>query len=430
MLAGSHNIVTRSVARSIRGWGEGRATLVGRAESAAAPWAALVNGTAAHALDFDDYDPAAIAHASAVIVPALLAVAEARNLSGHALLDAYIVGFEILARVGQAVNPGHYARGWHATSTIGTLAAAVACGRLLRLDAGTMEHALGLGTSMAAGSRSQLGTMAKPVHAGLAAKAGVLAAELAANGITAATDSIGGPRGFGEMFSDSGIERFDSALAKLGTTRALEEVGLVVKRFPSCGSTLRSIDGVLELRTKYGFSPAEVDSISTAVPEQNARNLMYSAPRNAMEARFSMQYCLAVALLHGELSLADFTPEAIGRPEVRAWLPRIKMHAYPAPSEGENLADRQPAVTTIHLMDGHSLVASVRYAKGTLANPLTAAELSAKFRTCGASCLDASALTAGEAALENIDSAAGVRDVMQYLAGNRSVVAEREFASA
>lgn len=429
MLAGSHNIVTQGVARSIKGWGEGCATLVGRVESAAAPWAALVNGTAAHALDFDDYDPAAIAHVSAVIVPALLAVAETRDLSGHALLDAYIVGFEILARVGQAVNPEHYARGWHATSTIGALGAAVACARLLKLDAAATGHALGLGTSMATGSRSQLGTMAKPVHAGLAAKAGVLAAELAANGITAATDSISGPRGFGEMFGNVGIERFDGALARLGATRALEELGLVVKRFPSCGSTLRSVDGLLELKEKHGFAPEEVDGVLTVVPEQNARNLLYPAPRNAMEARFSMQYCLAVALLHGGLSLTDFTPEAVDRPDVRTWLPRIQMRAQPDPSGGENLEDRQPAVTTVRLKDGRHLVTSVRYAKGTLAHPLTAAELSAKFRTCGTSCLDTETIIAGEAALGNIDAAASVRDVMQHLAGNHNV-AEREFARA
>src|SRR5690606_852739 len=140
----------------------------------APPWAALVNGAAAHALDFDDnFDPAK-AHASAVLVPAILALAEGRAgeppISGFAMLDAYIVGLQIMGRTGQGVNPYHRDRGWHATATLGAIGAAAACARLLRLSAGQAAHALSLATSMASGSMAQFGTMAKPLHAGLAAK--------------------------------------------------------------------------------------------------------------------------------------------------------------------------------------------------------------------------------------------------------------------
>ena len=169
-IPGAVEPVTRRVFETVRDWGAGRATAIGFGTLLAAPWAALVNGTAAHALDFDDnFDPAK-AHATAVLAPAILALAEQEGASGRACLDAYIAGLQILGRVGQGVNPAHRNRGWHATATVGTIGAAAACARLLRLDAETAGHALSIATSMAAGFMSQFGTMTKPVHAGLAAK--------------------------------------------------------------------------------------------------------------------------------------------------------------------------------------------------------------------------------------------------------------------
>src|SRR5690606_570811 len=159
------------------------------------PWAALVNGTAAHALDFDDnFDPAK-AHATAVLAPAILALAEQEDASGAACLDAYIAGLQILGRVGQGLNPYHRNRGWHATATVGAVGAAAACARLLGLDARQAAYALSISTSMSAGFMSQFGTMTKPIHAGLAAKAGVIAASVAKNGIDAGMGTLDGRTG-------------------------------------------------------------------------------------------------------------------------------------------------------------------------------------------------------------------------------------------
>jgi hypothetical protein len=164
--------------------------VIGTGAALAAPWAALVNGTAAHALDFDDnFDPAK-AHATAVLAPAILALGEQEGASGADCLDAYIAGLQILGRTGQGVNPAHRNRGWHATATVGAIGAAAACARLLRLDDERAAAALSVATSMAAGFMSQFGTMTKPLHAGLAAKAGVLAASLARTGLTAGLDTL------------------------------------------------------------------------------------------------------------------------------------------------------------------------------------------------------------------------------------------------
>ena len=175
-IPGAAEPAAQRVFETVRGWGAGPSTALMLGARLAPPWAALVNGTAAHALDFDDnFDPAK-AHATAVLAPAILALAETEGASGRACLDAYVAGLQILGRVGQGVNPAHRNRGWHATATVGAIGAAAACARLLRLDARAAGYALSIATSMAGGFMSQFGTMTKPLHAGLAAKAGVMAA--------------------------------------------------------------------------------------------------------------------------------------------------------------------------------------------------------------------------------------------------------------
>src|SRR5688572_24674141 len=207
MVPGAVEPVTRRVFETVRGWGDGASTAVGTGVGLAPPWAALVNGTAAHALDFDDnFDPAK-AHATAVLAPAILAAAEAEGASGRACLDAYIAGLQILGRVGQGVNPAHRNRGWHATATVGAIGAAAACARLMKLDADKAGAAVSIATSMAGGFMSQFGTMTKPVHAGLAAKSGVLAAALAQAGIDAGLATLDGTHGMNRLMVGPDYER-------------------------------------------------------------------------------------------------------------------------------------------------------------------------------------------------------------------------------
>ena len=186
MLAGSGDVAVNNVHAAVAVWGTGECTVVGTPNRLSAPWAALVNGTAAHALDFDDVLEIGAAHASAALVPALLALGEERNASVAACLDAYLVGFEVLARLSEAMNMTHYFRGWHTTLSLGAPAVAAACARLLQLDEKRTLAAISLATSSSSGFKRQFGTMAKPVHAGLAAKSGLLAASMAAAGVTAA----------------------------------------------------------------------------------------------------------------------------------------------------------------------------------------------------------------------------------------------------
>src|SRR6187551_1475489 len=259
-IPGAGEPATLRVLETVAQWGEGPASAIGAGIGLAAPWAALVNGTAAHALDFDDnFDPAK-AHATAVLVPAILALAEQEGASGRACLDAYIAGLQILGRVGQGVNPAHRNRGWHATATVGAIGAAAACARLLRLDAEKAAFAVSIATSMAAGFMSQFGTMTKPVHAGLAAKSGIIAASLARAGLDAGLDTLDGPHGMNRLMVGPDYEQLRDTLThvehgqnlrfetdRIGEPLLILSSGFRVKRFPNCGSAHRAMDGVLDL---------------------------------------------------------------------------------------------------------------------------------------------------------------------------------------
>ena len=390
-IPGAVEPATRIVFETVSEWGAGPATAIGFGTGLAAPWAALVNGTAAHALDFDDnFDPGK-AHATAVLAPAILALAEQEDASGRACLDAYIAGLQILGRVGQGVNPAHRNRGWHATATVGAIGAAAACARLLGLDAEKAGFALSIATSMAAGFMSQFGTMTKPVHAGLAAKSGVIAASLARAGLDAGLETLDGPHGMNRLMVGPDYEHLRDTITHvehgqnlrfsteaIGQPLLILSSGFRVKRFPNCGSAHRSMDGLLELRDRYGFDAEEVEAVHVCAPVTHLANLMYTDPQSGLEAKFSLEYGVAVALLTGNAALADFTDDAAIRPEVRALYPRIHRHPVDK-SEGEF-----PTEVEVVLKDGRRFETKVPMPVGSLAAPFTTDQYWTKLDGCAA----------------------------------------------
>jgi 2-methylcitrate dehydratase PrpD len=406
-IPGAAEPVTRRVFETVQQWGDGPSVAIGQGARLPAPWAALVGGTAAHALDFDDnFDPAK-AHASAVLVPAIVALAEQEGASGRQCLDAYVAGLQILGRVGQGVNPAHRNRGWHATATVGAIGAAAACARLLRLDARQCAYAVSLGTSMAAGYMSQFGTMAKPLHAGLAAKSGVLAASLARAGLDAGLATLDSPTGMNRLMVGPDYEQLRDTLVhvehgqnlrfeteQVGEPLLLLSSGLKAKRFPNCGSAHRAMDGLAALIEEHGFAAADVAAVHVRAPVTHLNNLMYTAPEDAPQARFSLEYALAAILATGNCTLADFTDEAAARPALRAFYPRIHRHPVDK-AEGEF-----PTEVEVHLADGRRLETAVPWPVGSLASPFTAAQLWAKYDGCTAGLLGESAAAARQALAE------------------------------
>lgn len=358
--------------------GAPRCGILGVAERTGAGWAALANGTAAHALDFDDMCFVSLAHPSAPLVAAGLPVAELADAGGAALLDAYCVGFEIEAVLGRVMNPTHYEHGWHATATLGTIGAAATAARLLGQDAQTAACSMAIATSEASGLKESFGTMVKPLQAGLAGRSGVLAALLATAGLTASDRAVDGPQGLLVAMQARQPELGDAGAA-LGHVWEIVDGGITVKLYPSCAATHPTIDTLLDLRAEYGFVADEVEQIEIGVDAVTPTVLIHDRPTQGLEAKFSMHFCAAAAVANGRVDIQTFET-GLADPVIRRLLTRVRMRVDP--SVGGDQPALTEAMVTVRLADGRSLERRVRGARGYPSRPPTAEELDRKFRTC------------------------------------------------
>jgi 2-methylcitrate dehydratase PrpD len=380
LYAGRSDASTLAVANAF-GWqlaGEALLVTGGRQSPSVS---ALVNGTAAHALDYDDNFRPGMSHASAVIVPALLAVAERAGTSGRAFVDAYLVALQAQAFVGSGVAGSHYTAGWHGTSTVGSIGTAAGVAKLLGMDAYGIARALSLGASMASGTKGQFGTPAKPFHAGMAARNAVEAGLLAAEGLRGRPDILEGEQGFLEMFGGARPKGYDIAGIADHRDHVMETDGVMPKLHPCCGSTHLIIDALLDLMREMPIDPDAIVSIECHVGIANFRNLAYPEPRDEMEARFSMQYCLALALRKKALSLSDFTlptVEILGRDPL---LRKISMTHYTA-AEEERATSYLPHRLRITLEGGKTHEVERAFARGGLADPFSDDDRQTKFVDC------------------------------------------------
>ena len=410
ILAGASEPAARIVQRVVAGEGPGACRILGTSLTVSTANAALANGTAAHAHDFDDMCFVSLAHPSAPLVAAALAGAEAAHAPGAALLDAYVVGFEIEGRLGRAMNPRHYQRGWHCTSTIGTLGATAAVCRLRSLDRVATNHAFAIAASEASGLKENFGSMVKPLHAGLAARSAILAADLAAAGMTASLSAIDGPQGFLAAF-DSATLTLDELVADLGSRWEILETGITVKLYPSCAATHPALDAVLDLRRAGGFHAADVTSVDVGVDPITPTVLLYEAPANALEAKFSMPFCLAAAIVDGRVGLDTFDDARVHDPAIAEMRRRIVMRV------DATLDTSAPPLTqarvAVRLRDGRTLTAAANGARGYHERPASEQELAEKFRGCASRALDASAVTD---LLHAIRNAVDVSDVNELTA--------------
>jgi 2-methylcitrate dehydratase PrpD len=358
--------------------------VVGSSRRAPASLAAFANGTSAHALDLDDFSPTMM-HPSVCLVPPVLALGERERASGREVITAYAAGFETMARLCRALNPGHYARGWHSTSTAGVIGAAVAAGKLLGLDADGIATAMGIAASWSGGLRDNFGTAVKPLHAGSAGLHGVAAAELAARGLTASREILDGERGFLAVMANGDIE--ESAI----TAEALELAtsGIAFKRYACCGAIHTALDGLLALRAEHELRPDIVAAVTCAVNRWAPEILIHHTADTPAQGRFCVEYSLAVALADGEAGIAQYTDERVADPALRKLAARVDVVVDAALA-----VDRTafPATVTIETTDGRRLSATVDQARGTPELPLGTDELVAKFRSSAAGALPADGL--------------------------------------
>jgi 2-methylcitrate dehydratase PrpD len=349
--------------------GPPEATVIGRAERTDALTAAFVNGASANVLDFDDTHLPTVIHPAAPVIPAVLAMTERMPMTGAQLLHAAILGIEVECRIGNAVSPWHYARGWHITSTCGVIGAAVAVAKLLNLDAERTIWALGVAANQSCGLVETLGSMAKSVSVGNAARNGIVAALFAQQGVTAAPQTLEGARGFVHVMGDKpDLSAIDAAL---GTS--WESARNTYKPYP-CGIVLHPmIDALLELRATHALRAGVVDRVIVRGNPLLRQRTDRPAPRTGREASVSAQHTAAVCLLYGAAGVAQYRDECVADPAVQALGARVAVEDDPAIPVGA-------AAVSVRTADGRMLTHSVAHALGSLERPMSDAEIETKVR--------------------------------------------------
>jgi 2-methylcitrate dehydratase PrpD len=410
-LAGASTDIAESILAALGDAGPlvGDHLLLGTGKTGSALDAALFNGAAAHALDYDDVNHPGPMHPSCHIVPTLLALSTLQPISGADIVDAYIIGFEIDGKLGRMLNPRHYDRGWHATSTIGTVAAAAAGARLAGLPADVVSHCLALAASSATGLRGNIGSMAKPLHAGAAARAAVQAVLLARRGFTGTAEILERRHGYLSAFGDD-LDSAPDLLAELGHSWDIEsEFGLGLKPYPCCGEATAAVEAALMLAPRA--PAAEIRRVVVSTNARATRILTYPRPETVEEARFSLPFCVATALVNRRADLDAFSETALASEEVRRLLARVE-HVV---SEGHRDEREYGAHVRITLSSGEDAEVEVPVAKGWSDRWLTPEEQLQKFIMCTRGHLSEADARAMHDVLMRLDSVPDFADVRSRL---------------
>ena len=371
--------------------GEPQASVVGRRVRTSALLACLANGAQSHALDFDDTHLPSIVHGSAPVAPVVLALGEWQHTSGAEALAAFVAGFEVETRIGRVLGRALADRGWHVTGVLGHFGAAAAAGKLLGLDAGRLAQALGIAGTQAAGLEQSFGTMSKPLHPGKAAMNGLLAALLAREGFTGSTAMLDGPGGLPATFL--GVTDLGAAVEDLG--KRFEILENSTKPYAACHLTHATIDAARAIRVREAPAAAAVEAVSCRVHPLVLKVAANAAPRTGLEAKFSVAFCAAMALVRGEAGEAEFGDESLRDPAVARVMARVTPEADASLGVGA-------ARVTVRLADGRVLEERVTAARGMPERPLTREELEAKFSRLGEVVLPAERVARLAAALRGL----------------------------
>ncbi len=348
-----------------------------------APDRALIFGTAAHVLDYDDV--ALCGHPSAVLVPAILAEAQdlGDGLDGRQMIAAFVAGYEVWAELVARDRDPHHGKGWHPSAVFGAVAAAAAVAVLRRLDAGRASHAVGIAASLAGGVVANFGSMTKSLQVARAAQSGLLAGRLAAHGMTSSPDAIEHDAGLLAAISPRGeVDR--TRPVKLGTHWSILEIGLNVKLYPMCYGTHRVLDGMLDLRRRHLVEPDGIVQVGVEIGETQAVMLRNHRPQNALDAKFSIEFAVAAAAVAGQCGLAELTDAFVRRTDVQEIFPKVRI------STSTGRLPEEPALAAhdrveILLRDGRRFASEpIAYPRGHFKRPVDAAALWRKFKDCTA----------------------------------------------
>ena len=421
-LAGSTEKGSRILHAYIRQFGgRAEATVVGAGFPVPAAKAALANGASGHAMDYDDTQLSTskeavyglLTHPTVPVLSAALAVGEKERVSGRELLLAYILGVEAECRIADAINPRHYQAGFHSTATIGGLGAAMAVGKLLGLREEALGRALGLAASMASGLRENFGTMTKPLHAGRAAENGVTAAQLAEKGFTAASNIIEAKRGLFNAMAGGGDE--SKIVGRLGRPYFMQEPGISIKPYPSGSLSHPAQDAILELVKSHDLHAEGIESVEVGTNSNVPNALIYPMPKTALEGKFSIPFCMAIAVLERKAGIAQFTDRKVREPKVVEFMKRVTLYVDP---ELEALGyDQVRSRVRVKLKDGRAIEGRADVAKGHPLKPMNWGELGEKFHDCARLVLSRNETEAAIELVSNLDKMRSILPLIRMLGG-------------
>src|ERR1700676_2175543 len=366
--------------------GNGKATVIGTAMKTSPRFAALLNGISIHADDFDDTQLAAakdrvyglLMHPTLPVLPAIFPLWEKRAVSAKEWLVAYQVGAEVECKIAEAIAPRHYQDGFHSTGTCGPFGSAAASAKLLRFDLSKTLNAFGLAASQSGGLRENFGTMTKPFQAGRAAESGLESAELVSLGWSAAEQILEADRGFFHAFGGS----YDPSaiMDRLGKPWTFTTPGVSLKPYPSGSLTHPAMTELARLIKVHKLQAAQVEKVDIGANHNMTTTLLHHQPQTGLEAKFSMEFCLAILLLERKAGLGQFSDKVVHRPDVQEMIGRINFYVDPdAESAG---FDKMTSILKIHLKDGRLITGRAEFAKGSPSNPMSFDEAAAKFRGC------------------------------------------------
>jgi 2-methylcitrate dehydratase PrpD len=340
--------------------------------------AALINGTAAHALDYDDQ--ALTGHPSAILVPAILAEGDNLQSSGRDMMTAYVAGYEVWAEL-VARSANYHTKGWHPTSVFGAVAAAAAVAVLHRMPAERAAAALAIAASHSGGLAVNFGTMTKPYHAGMAARSGVIAARMAARGATASPVALEHPRGFLTAFSPTDVADRDTP-ARMGKTWHIQGHRLCVKRYPTCYFMHRSFDATVRMLDGSGVTADDVAEVTVTMGRGQTAVLVNARPQTGLEAKFSEHFAMAAAIILRRMGIAELRDSVVQRPDIQAFFAKVTLEAVDA-HDSRDPAHSPTERVVVRLTDGRAFdTGEITTVLGHAFDPLSTTQLWDKFREC------------------------------------------------
>jgi 2-methylcitrate dehydratase PrpD len=402
-------------ARIIQGFIEeqnarGSATIIGTDQRSHPAASSLANGISGHVLDYDDVSEPMYGHPTVAVLPACLALGEELDVSGKDLLESYIIGLEVTVKLSYGMNPAHYEHGWHSTCTLGSMGAAAAAAKLLGLTGEQLRTALALAASQAGGLQQNFGTMIKPFHAGRASENGVLAALLAQRGWTGDQNILEAPLGFFHLFCGPGHYDAERCVNSLGKPFEIDRPGIILKKYPSCAFSHPAIDAALIITQDPHYDVSKLERVEGRIHSLADQILIHRNPQTGLEAKFSMEACVALALLDGRVNTKSFTDRRLANKDFKEILRRVQRVVTASDKKGPR--GFGPAEVRVLLKGGDIMEARVEKAKGNAENPMTEEEIREKYLDCCSDVLSQRSIEKSLSLLQDLDGLDGIRPLM------------------